>query len=109
MAKFLLIESHDPFASNDGGHFYDLASSLARAANQVTLFLTQAGVLAARAGEHTFWFAALARQGVEVLADERSLRERGIAGARLSPGVKLTSGAETLVDCLAEGRQTIRH
>ena len=57
----------------------------------MTLFLTQAGVLAARAGEHTFWFAALARQGVEVLADERSLRERGIAGAQLSPGVKPTS------------------
>jgi predicted peroxiredoxin len=108
MAKFLLIESQDPFASNDSGHFYDLATSLARAANQVTLFLTQAGVLAARAGEHTFWFAALARQGVEVLADERSLRERGIAGARLSPGVKPTS-ADTAVDRLVEGRRTLRH
>ena len=54
MAKFLLIESHDPFATDDGGRFCGLAASLARAANQVTLFLTQAGVLAARAGEHTF-------------------------------------------------------
>ena len=72
------------------------AASLARAANQVTLLLTHAGVLAARAGEHTFWFAALAREGVEVLADGRSLRERGIAGARLSPGVKPT-GVDTAV------------
>ena len=108
MARFLLIESHDPFATDDGGHFCGLAASLARAANQVTLFLTQAGVLPARAGEHTFWFAALARVGVEVLADGRSLRERGMAGAPLSPGVR-PSGAETLVDRLAEGRQTIWH
>jgi intracellular sulfur oxidation DsrE/DsrF family protein len=108
MAKFLLIDSHDPFASDDGGHFYDLAASLARAANQVTLVLTQAGVLPARAGEHTFWFAALARHGVEVLADERSLRERGIAGARLSPGVKPIS-ADATADRLAEGRRTLRH
>jgi intracellular sulfur oxidation DsrE/DsrF family protein len=108
MARFLLIESHDPFATDDGGHFCGLAASLARAANQVTLFLTQAGVLAARAGEHTFWFAALAREGVEVLADGRSLRERGIAGSRLSPGVKPTS-IDTAVDRLAEGRKTLRH
>ena len=108
MARFLLIESHDPFATDDSGHFCGLAASLARAANQVTLFLTQAGVLAARAGEHTFWFAALAREGVEVLADGRSLRERGIAGSRLSPGVKPTS-IDTAIDRLAEGRKTLRH
>ena len=108
MARFMLREKHDPFANDDGGPFCGLAASLARAANQVTLLLTHAGVLAARAGEHTFWFAALAREGVEVLADGRSLRERGIAGARLSPGVKPT-GVDTAVARLAEGRRTLRH
>jgi len=108
MARYLLVESHDPFENDHVRHFYDLATSLARAANRVTLYLTHNGVLAARAGEHTFWFAALARVGVEVLVDGRSLRERGLAPDRLSPGVRLT-GTETLVDRLAEGRQTIWH
>ncbi len=66
MAKYLLVESRDPFATDDVRYFYDLAASLARAANRVTLYLTHDGVLAARAGQHTFWFAALARVGVEV-------------------------------------------
>ena len=35
-------------------------------------------------------------------------RERGIAGSRLSPGVKPTS-IDTAVDRLAEGRKTLRH
>jgi predicted peroxiredoxin len=108
MARYLRIESHDPFENDDVRHLYDLATSLARAANRVTLYLTHNGVLAARAGEHTFWFAALARVGVEVLADGRSLRARGLAPEQLSPGVRPT-GAETLADRLAEGRQTIWH
>jgi len=108
MAKYLLVESHDPFENDDVRNVYELATSLARAANRVTLYLTHNGVRAARAGEHTFWFAALARVGVEVLADGRSLRERGMAGDHLSPGVQPTS-EETLVDRLAEGRQTIWH
>jgi sulfur transfer complex TusBCD TusB component (DsrH family) len=107
MAKYLLIESHDPFESGDVHHFYDLAAELARAANQVTVYLTENGVRAARAGEHTFWFAALARIGVQVLADDCSLRERGITAERLSPGVTPTAPGLGL-DRLAEGRQTLR-
>jgi intracellular sulfur oxidation DsrE/DsrF family protein len=108
MAKYLLIESRDPFETDDVRHFYDLATSLARAANRVTLYLTQDGVRAARAGHHTFWFVALAQLGVEVLADGRSLRERGLPAERLPPGVRSTD-IETVVARLAEGRTTLRH
>jgi intracellular sulfur oxidation DsrE/DsrF family protein len=108
MPKYLLVESRDPFETDDVRHFYDLAATLARAANRVTLYLTDNGVLAARAGQHTFWFAALARVGVEVLADGRSLRERGIAADRLSPGVTPTAHG-IAVDRLAEGRTTLWH
>jgi intracellular sulfur oxidation DsrE/DsrF family protein len=90
MAKYLLIESRDPFETDNVHYFYDLATGLARAAHQVTVYLTENGVRAARAGEHTFWFAALARVGVEVLADGPSLRARGIPAERLSPGVRST-------------------
>ena len=48
MAKYLLIESRDPFETNDVGYFYDLAAGLAQKGNTVTLFLVQNGVLPAR-------------------------------------------------------------
>ena len=108
MAKYLLIESRDPFESNDVRYFYDLATSLARADNHVTLFLIQNGVLAARPGEHAFWFAELSKAGVEILADGFSLRERGVPEARLSAGVKAAE-LDEVVDRLAEGRQALWH
>ena len=48
MAGYLLIESRDPFESNDVGYYYELAGGLVEAGNQVTLFLVQNAVLAAR-------------------------------------------------------------
>jgi hypothetical protein len=39
MADYLLIESRDPFDSNDVGQFYGLAAGLAREGHSVTLFL----------------------------------------------------------------------
>lgn len=108
MSKYLLIESRDPFESNDVRYFYDLATSLARAENRVTLFLIQNGVLAARSGEHTFWFAELTKAGVEVLADGFSLRERGIPNARLTAGVK-AADLSLIVDRLGEGRRALWH
>ena len=46
MAGYLLIESRDPFESNDVSYYCDLARGLAEAGNQVTLFLVQNAVLA---------------------------------------------------------------
>jgi sulfur relay protein TusB/DsrH len=108
MSSYLLIESRDPFESNDLRSFFDLAASLARAANRVTLFLVQNGVLAARAGEHTFWFAELAKAGVEILADDSSLRERGIHGQRLTSAVQ-PAEMSAVIDRLGEHRKTLWH
>jgi len=108
MASYLLIESRDPFESNDVRYFYDLAATLARADNEVTLFLVQNGVLAARAGEQAPTFAELGKAGVRVLADDFSLRERGISRARLTDGVK-AAGVETIVDRLGTGARALWH
>lgn len=105
MARYLLVESRDPFATEDVRHFYDLPASLARGFNRVTLYLTRDGVYAARAGQHTFWIAALTSAGVEILADAGALRERGIPVDALSPGVRPTAG--TAVTRLAAGGTTI--
>jgi intracellular sulfur oxidation DsrE/DsrF family protein len=108
MAKYLLIESRDPFEMNDVSYFWDLASGLAKDGNTVTLFLIQNGVLPARKCSRSDGLEALAKAGVEVLADEFSLRERGIPADRLTPAAK-PAPLGTVIDQLADGRKAIWH
>ena len=108
MSAYLLIESLDPFESNDVAHYYDLAAGLAREGNEVTLFLVQNGVLAARRSARSDALRTLAGLGVEVLADEFSLRERGIRADRLASGVK-SAPLDVVVDQLAGGRKALWH
>lgn len=108
MAKYLLIESRDPFDSNDVASYYGLAADLAREGNEVTLFLVQNGVFPARPCKHAPSLTELADAGVEILADDFSLRERGIDAGKLTGGVKVAP-LDTVVDQLAEGRKTLWH
>ena len=106
MAEYLLIESRDPFESNDVGYYYELAKGLVEAGNQVTLFLAQNGVMSARPSAHSAALSARARSGVTVLADDFSLRERGIA--KLAEGVA-AAPIDVVVDHLAAGHKTLWH
>jgi hypothetical protein len=108
MADFLLIESRDPFTSGEAGFCQDLSRRLAAAGDRVTLFLVENGVLPARAGVASPWLTELAQAGVEVLVDDFSLRERGIALDRLQPGVK-PAAIDLVIDRLAEGCKAIWH
>jgi predicted peroxiredoxin len=108
MAKYLLIESRDPFEVNDVAYYYDLAKGLAKEGNHVTLFLVQNGVLPARKSTRSTPLAQLAEAGVQILADDFSLRERGIAKERLVPEVKAAPIGE-VIDQLADGAKTLWH
>jgi predicted peroxiredoxin len=108
MAKYLLIESRDPFEPGEGGDFHRLAASLARSKHEVTLFLVQNGVLAARRHADAPFLAELRSAGVEILADDFSLRERGISGERLAPAVS-AADLDAVIDRLADGRTTLWH
>lgn len=108
MPHYLLIESRDPFESNDAAYFYDLAGSLADKGNTVTLFLVQNGVLPARPSRLPGAFKRLADSRVRVLADDFSLRERGIPVDGLAPGVRSAS-LDVVVDGLAEGAKVLWH
>lgn len=108
MAKYLLIESRDPFDSNDTGFCADLAAQLAAAKHDVTVFLVQNGVLPARAGARSSHLATLAQAGVNVLADSFSLKERGIDATRLAGGVA-AAPLEVVLDALADGAQVFWH
>ena len=108
MTRYLLIESRDPFDSNDTRFCGDLARQLVTAKNEVTLFLVQNGVLPARAGAAAAGFAELAQAGIEILADDFSLRERGISADRLQAWVK-PCPLDVVIDRLAEGCKAIWH
>lgn len=108
MADYLLIESRDLFESNDVPYFYDLAEGLARDGNKVSLFLIQNGVLPARRSARSAALTRVAKAGVELLADDFSLRERGIRSERLIAEV-LPASLDFVIDCLAEGRKTLWH
>jgi len=108
VTDYLLIESRDPFDSNDTQNLYDLAKGLKRQGHEVTLFLVQNGVLPARPCPVSASLSDVAQAGVEVLADDFSLSERGISRDRLAEGVQAAS-LEIVVDQLAAGRKTIWH
>lgn len=108
MAKYTLIESRDPWDSSDTASWHELASNLAREGNTVTLFLVQNGVLPARRSAKSDSLTALAGAGVEVLADEFSLRERGIERDRLAPGIK-PAPLDVVIDHMCDGRKVVWH
>jgi predicted peroxiredoxin len=108
VAKYLLIETRDPFESGDVVFCHDLARRLAAGGNEVTLYLVQNGVLPARPGARTAGLEELVQAGVEVLADDFSLRERGISPGRLQAGIK-PSPLDVVIDGLAEGCKVIWH
>ena len=105
MAKYVLLSSRDPFEV-DVSSFWDLAANLKKEGHEVTLFLVQNSVFPARKSARSQDLSKLAQAGVEVLADDFSLRERGIPADRLAPGVKAAS-IDVVVDQLAEGRKAI--
>ena len=88
MSKYLLIESQDSFSSHAVEEHVELAAGLKRAGNDVTLYLVQNGVLPIRSGADGELLHEAISAGIEVLADDFSLRERGIADADVARGVK---------------------
>ena len=108
MPSYLLIESRDPFDSNDTGFCRDLATQLAAAKNDVTLFLVQNGVLPARSGARSGDLTKLAGAGIRVLADSFSLKERGIDEKGLASGVT-AAPLDVVLDALAAGAKVIWH
>ncbi|HEV8437147.1 MAG TPA: DsrE family protein [Methylomirabilota bacterium] len=101
MGQYVLIESKSPL---DGGQYsFELGGQLREAGHDVSVYLVQDGVFAARrsfeAGDKLLSSAKSRRIGL--LADEVSLRQRGISRDRLAEAVRV-SNMEELVDLLME-------
>ena len=99
MTKYVFIESRDPFESRDVRFVEETAAALRERGHEVMVFLVQNGVLASRRNSRDSYLARLNGAGVTLLADDFSLRERGIGALELRPGVR-PSNVEALVDAL---------
>ena len=108
MSGYLIIESHDPLETREERCTFGLAADLARAGHTVTLFLVQNGVAPARRGVRCDSLGLAVKSGVQVLADEFSLRERAISSDHLAPGV-LKAPIGAVIDQMEEGRKTLWH
>jgi intracellular sulfur oxidation DsrE/DsrF family protein len=107
--QYVFIESRDPFDSPDTGFVADTAAALHRRGRAVTVFLVQNGVLASRASVAGSQVRRLTAAGVRVLADDFSLRERGIEPDELGAGVTPAS-IGTLVELVVQpGTKTLWH
>ena len=100
MSNYVFIESREPFESRDVRFVVETATVLKRNGNDVTVFLVQNGVLAARGNARASQLPELAELGIRLLADDFSLTERGIQVAEVGTGVE-ASTIDALVDLLA--------
>lgn len=99
MSRYVFIQSRDPFASRDADFLEQTAIAAKQRGHEVTVFLVQNGVFAARAGVHRL--DRLIDTGVTLLADDLSLRERGITVEEIVAGVQ-EAGIGALVDAVAQ-------
>src|SRR6266508_5809993 len=102
MDSYVLVGSRDP-DSPDSRRCYELAGMLAESGADVTVFLLQNGVLAARRTSAGATALSRLASRTAVVADDFSLRQRAIPIAEIADGV--TSGdIDDLVDAvMADG------
>jgi len=107
-SHYLLVASRDPYTHVGTRRCYELASQLAGEGHRVTLFLVQNGVLPARSHGVASDLAALAAASIRVVADELSLRERGIAPARVPAAIECAS-LDVVIEALESGARVLWH
>jgi predicted peroxiredoxin len=97
MTTYVFIESRDPFESRDTEFIEQTAIAVKERGHTVTVFLVQNGVFAAR--KNTGRLSRLAEADVTLIADDLSLRERGIEREELEDAVR-EEGIDWLLDAI---------
>jgi predicted peroxiredoxin len=106
MDSYVLVGSRDPELP-DSRRCYELAGALADSGADVTVFLVQNGVLAARRTSAGARALSSFAGRTTVFADDFSLRQRAIPAAELTDGVT-SSGIDGLVDAvMADGGKVL--
>jgi len=106
MSTYVFIESRDPFESRDE-FIEETALAVKDRGHDVTVFLVQNGVLAARRSAKRF--NRLVQAGVTLLADDLSLHERGIKTDELMSGIQPTAIDELVERIVKEKTKALWH
>jgi len=106
MKDLMIIETREAIEVPDVEWGARLASGVKGTGARSCLMLVENGVLAVRAGATAPFLAALADEGVPILADRFALRERGIAEAGLATGVA-PAELDVVIDWLDAGASVL--
>lgn len=106
MGGYVLVGASDPAETIDGRRLYEVGAALADHGDDVTVFLVQNGVLACRPRSAVAAGLAALASGATVLADDFSLRERGIAATEIVANVRVAC-IDALIDTAMEGDRKV--
>jgi sulfur relay protein TusB/DsrH len=105
MARYLIVDSRDLQEYSSGRYIQSLAGKLKDKGNEVTLFLIENGVLAARKGNEVGKnLADLSKRGTKVMAEDVSCKARGIS--ELGEGIS-NANIDQLADLIIEGSDKV--
>lgn len=105
MARYLIVDSRDLQEYTSGRYIQSLAGKLKDKGNDVTLFLIENGVLAARKGnEFGKNLSDLSKRGAKVMAEDVSLKARGIS--EIGDGIT-QANVDQLADLIIEGSDKV--
>ncbi|HEX9756409.1 MAG TPA: DsrH/TusB family sulfur metabolism protein [Nitrospiria bacterium] len=105
MARYLIVDSRDLQEYSSGRYIQNLAGKLQGKGNDVTLFLIENGVLAARKGnEFGKGLTDLTKQGAKVFAEDVSCKARGISD--MGDGIS-QANMDQLADLIIEGSDKV--
>lgn len=100
MTSLLLVLTKDPFTTETPELVVGVADEAKNKGADVSLYLIEDGVTAAREHEFGQRIAALQQKGVKVFADDKSVLSRGIYD-KLIDGVEIKE-IETLLDFIVD-------
>ena len=105
MSRYLIVDSRDIQEYTGGAYIMNLTGKLRQKKHDVTLFLIENGVLAARKGSRSAAkLGELSKGGTKVLAEDISCKARGVAV--LADGV--ASGTmDQLADLIVDGSDKV--
>ena len=105
MKRYLLVDSRDLQEYSGSDFILQTATGLKQQGNEVTLYLIENGVLAARKGAAASKrLSETAKSGVKVLAEDSSLLTRGVTA--LADGVT-SATIDTLADLVLDGSDQV--
>lgn len=105
MARYLIVDSRDLTEYTSGKYIQKVAGKLKEDGNEVTLFLIENGVIAAReGGDIGKSLTDLSKRGTKIMADDISCKARGVA--QLAEGITQAT-VDQLADLITEGSDKV--